>query len=128
MHVLKSAVSGLLLLTSIFWLGIQHIFLTPEVVNRILSVSSFNNVRNKPAQSLHQQQFDFLQLRRDWCRVKSKKIAWREIVGVCQNKDYFMQDKRYVFLNEMKQKIKQNFILKGRNFGGFGGFGLQPQN
>ena len=95
MHVLKSAVSGLLLLTSLFWLGVQHIFLTPEVVNKILSSSSLSSdVQNSQSRVRPQQKFDFLQLRRDWCRVKSKRIAWREILGVCQHKDYFMQDKR----------------------------------
>ena len=96
MHVLKSVVSSLLLVTSICWIGIQHLFLTPESFTTFLisrhqnKLTSSRTNHRKAAET-----FDFLQLRRDWCRVKSKQIAWREILGECIKRDHFKQDKRY---------------------------------
>ena len=110
MHLIKSIVSGLLLLTSICWIGIQHMFLTPESFSRIIANSirpfynNYNNNNNNnnnnhekgqlTASLKHDIDF-YLQLRRDWCRVKSKQIAWRDILGTCQNNgELSRKDKR----------------------------------
>ncbi|XP_066921499.1 uncharacterized protein [Clytia hemisphaerica] len=104
MHVLKSVVSSLLLITSICWIGIQHLFLTPESFTTFLisrhqkKLTSSRTNHHKAAET-----FDFLQLRRDWCRVKSKQIAWREILGECMKRDYFKKDKRFATNPQLSQ-------------------------
>lgn len=80
MHLLKSLVSGLLLITSVIWLGIQQLFLPEDIVSKLFV--------GKPKEIV-----DFLQLKRDWCRVRSKKISWREIKESCQS-NLFMIDRR----------------------------------
>ena len=112
MHLIKSIVSGLLVFTSICWIGIQHVFLTPESFSRIIadSIKPFYNNNNNnnnivivnnnrkghfTKNSEHDDVDVLLQLQRDWCRVKSKQIAWREILGTCQNNgDLTIKDKR----------------------------------
>lgn len=110
MHLVKSIVSGLLVFTSICWIGIQHVFLTPESFSRIIanSIKPFYNNNNNnivivnnnrkghfTPNSKHDNIGVLLRLRRDWCRVKSKQIAWREILGTCQNNgDFIIKDKR----------------------------------
>lgn len=84
MHLLKSLVSGILLLTSVLWLGIQQLFLPNDIVSRLF-VGSPKEMAN------------FLQLRRDWCRVRSKKIGWRETKESCQS-NFFMIDRRCEYL------------------------------
>lgn len=146
MHLIKTIVSLLLLVTSVCWLAIQHLFLTPDHISRIIanSVKPFYSTASRDSaffvgepkkrkdfdepyygsdnndqyqQQLQQLQLQYrysnndknnnpnqnknhnflLQLRRDWCRVKSKQIAWREILGPCLNNGdllRFMNDKR----------------------------------
>ena len=125
MHLIKSIVSGLLLLTSICWIGIQHVFLTPESFSRIIvnSLKPFYNNRNFHHNSHRHQHthgaHDFLlQLKRDWCRVKSKRIAWREILGSCRNNgDLFTGDKRYLFYFYLRQRFfSHSFLLQMCNY------------
>lgn len=82
MHLVKTFASGALVLLSLLWLAIQQLLLPNEFVRRLFVSPRVGNV-------------DFLQLKRDWCRVRSKRVAWREMLEPCQEKALFMTDTRY---------------------------------
>ncbi|XP_065666023.1 uncharacterized protein LOC101240934 [Hydra vulgaris] len=82
MHLIKSLFSGTLVACSLIWLIIQHLFVPQELLKRWLVERSQDKV-------------DFLQLERDWCRVRSKAFTWREMIESCQEKSLFLLDPRY---------------------------------
>ena len=85
MHLIKSLFSGTLVACSLIWLVIQHLFLPQELLKSWLI-------------ERHQDNVDFLQLERDWCRVRSKMVTWREMIEPCQEKSLFLLDSRFIFV------------------------------
>jgi len=96
MHLLKGSISGVLVLISLLWLTIQQVFLPNEFVKHLFIESAENEV------------VDFLQLKRDWCRIRSKTISWREMIEPCQQKMAVMENPRYAtnpYLSQVAQII-----------------------